>query len=813
MDQTAVRRLLKPSHLLGLLPVPGYVALIVLLSAELTAERAASLVFDPPALMLVLNTLLLFGVSVVAFAIATRAYLASGASSILLLGCGVLSLGGAALVGGWIRPLGGTPNASVTSHNLGVLAAAILHAASALLTLIRVKPEPSFQRRRAKLLAGMIGAVAAIAVTGWASVSSLVPPFWVAGQGSTAIKTAVLAISVSLFALASLYTMILYVRGYPGFLFWYSLALALTATGLVGITVMKAVGDPIGWAGRTAQYLGGLYFLGAVLRALAEARTEGMSLETALSRYYRQSDLHFRDLVETAIDAILSIDDRHRVLLWNHGAERMLGYSREEAAGRRVSDLILPAGQGEALDSELEDLQRRAGRSASSKEIELQLQRKDLSVFPSLVCISMRRQESKWTATLVAHDISAQKRMEVTLREWNETLETRVAERTAVAEERAQQLKALAVQLMEAEERERKRIADLLHDDLQQLLTGARLKTQALASACAKDPAARALSERVAEHLLEAIAKSRRLSHELSPAILQHRELSAVLEWLAGRMREQYGLEVMVKLTEDWSEQAAEPYKVFFYSAAQELLLNVAKHGRAGRATIDLTGRQRRLQMAVSDDGCGFEPLLTGAAGDAGLGLIRLRERAGYLGGELTVESAPGHGSRITVAVPWKDSEDFAARKEQEATRKQPQPAMAGRSLPAAPAVHRVLIADDHNLVRQGLVTALQGSRGIEVVGQAATGREALNLALELKPDVVLMDAAMPEMDGIEATRRIKKATPKVRVIGLSMHEEDEMAAAMRQAGAEAYLSKAGSIEQLVQAICRPQESGASHQG
>ena len=106
---------------LAWLPVPVYIALISILYITLPPSQAASLVFDPPGLMLVFNTVLFFAISFAVFTTAMRAYLASGSSNILLLGCGVLALGGAALAGGWVRPLGGTANTSVTIHNLGVL--------------------------------------------------------------------------------------------------------------------------------------------------------------------------------------------------------------------------------------------------------------------------------------------------------------------------------------------------------------------------------------------------------------------------------------------------------------------------------------------------------------------------------------------------------------------------------------------------------------------------------------------------------------------------------------------------------------------
>jgi DNA-binding NarL/FixJ family response regulator len=115
--------------------------------------------------------------------------------------------------------------------------------------------------------------------------------------------------------------------------------------------------------------------------------------------------------------------------------------------------------------------------------------------------------------------------------------------------------------------------------------------------------------------------------------------------------------------------------------------------------------------------------------------------------------------------------------------------------------VQRVLVADDHKVMRQALVAILANQPGIQVVGQAANGREAVELTRALKPDVVLMDVVMPEMDGIAATRQIKLDDPRVRVIGLSMMEGAAVAGQLLKAGAETYLNKGGSAEALIAAI------------
>jgi DNA-binding NarL/FixJ family response regulator len=112
-----------------------------------------------------------------------------------------------------------------------------------------------------------------------------------------------------------------------------------------------------------------------------------------------------------------------------------------------------------------------------------------------------------------------------------------------------------------------------------------------------------------------------------------------------------------------------------------------------------------------------------------------------------------------------------------------------------------VLLADDHVVMRHGLSTLLADEPDIEVVGEASDGREAVELARRLRPDVILMDLSMPVMNGVEATRVISRELPAVRVIGLSMYEEADRAKAIREAGASDYVVKSDPPATLLAAI------------
>src|SRR5262245_59600654 len=113
----------------------------------------------------------------------------------------------------------------------------------------------------------------------------------------------------------------------------------------------------------------------------------------------------------------------------------------------------------------------------------------------------------------------------------------------------------------------------------------------------------------------------------------------------------------------------------------------------------------------------------------------------------------------------------------------------------------RILLADDHKVVRKGLRGTLEENEGWQVCGEASDGRQAVELCLTLKPDVAVLDLAMPELDGIEATRQIKKAVPQVEVLIFTMHDTEEIILSAFEAGARAFVLKANDELELVEAI------------
>ena len=130
----------------------------------------------------------------------------------------------------------------------------------------------------------------------------------------------------------------------------------------------------------------------------------------------------------------------------------------------------------------------------------------------------------------------------------------------------------------------------------------------------------------------------------------------------------------------------------------------------------------------------------------------------------------------------------------------------------------RLLIADDHALVRSGLRSMLQKEPGIEIVGEARNGREAVELCRSLRPDLLLMDVRMPDMDGLEATRAIKREHPETGVLMVTMHENRDYMLEATKAGAAGYVLKDASRNELISAVRRvaaaePSNSQAAQPG
>jgi two-component system CheB/CheR fusion protein len=251
---------------------------------------------------------------------------------------------------------------------------------------------------------------------------------------------------------------------------------------------------------------------------------------------------------------------------------------------------------------------------------------------------------------ILSNDITERQRDEDALRDAHGELETRVAEDGAELERRQARLRQLADELGTAEQRERARLAALLHDDLQQYLVAAGLRLGSVRRRVGDAPLARDLAA-VEEMVACAVESSRDLTRQLRPPVLHEQGLVAALRWLGSETAQRHGLTVAVQAPED-EPPLNDSARGLLYEAVRELLLNIVKHARVQEARVRVHADDRALVIQVDDDGVGFDPTAAPADGAVGLGLTSVRERLAALGGGLSIESAPGTGSRITLQVP-----------------------------------------------------------------------------------------------------------------------------------------------------------------
>lgn len=402
---------------------------------------------------------------------------------------------------------------------------------------------------------------------------------------------------------------------------------------------------------------------------------------------------------------------------------------------------------------------------------------------------------------MVIDEITDRIQFQEKLQQLNSTLEERVAERTKVAEDRAEKLREMAMQMTQVEENERQRLARVLHDGLQQLLIGAKFNTKNISNQITGQEDVKAQLEELNEILDQSIEASRSLSYELSPPILHDHGLIAALDWLSD-MRHMKGLDIQIH-TKNEIPELSQNLKVFLFQVVREFLINVIKHADVDQAEVRLSSENGKICVEVIDEGKGFDISDEKFVGTKSQGLRNIQKKMDLMNGHLEIDSEPGRGSHFTLVVPI--DEDDKITVEDTAHKKDSAKSSSGTAkttgASSKPGAIRVLVVDDHQVMRNGLVRLLNKEADINIIGEASNGVEAVDFVKDNQPDVIIMDITMPEMDGIEATRLIHQDYQDINIIGLSMHEESEYSDLIKGAGAVDMLSKGGPSEKLFAAI------------
>lgn len=402
----------------------------------------------------------------------------------------------------------------------------------------------------------------------------------------------------------------------------------------------------------------------------------------------------------------------------------------------------------------------------------------------------------------VTFDITERKHSEMQRQEWMKELERRVNERTKELVRTHDKLRGLAQDLTLTEQRERQRIAGELHDYLAQMLVVTRLKMNHASQMIAPHPACAVLQE--ADQLIDqSLTYTRTVVAELMPPTLRQFGLAAGLRWLGERM-EQQGLVVHVDVPAV-APLLSEDHTTMLYQCVRELLFNVLKHAGTDRASVRMTDDgQGKLEIVVHDDGTGCDPVAIRESRGDKFGLFSIRERMEAIDGWMELESQPGAGTTVTLGLTI-GAGGLDDRIGGGVDRNSVNAQTAGASSPgpqqALERPVRVLLVDDHAMVRQGLRSILDGYPNLDIIAEAGDGEEAITLARLLKPDLIVMDVNMPRLDGIEATRRIREELPGTYVVGLSVNEADHIVKSMKAAGASAFLTKESAADHLYETI------------
>jgi PAS domain S-box-containing protein len=339
-----------------------------------------------------------------------------------------------------------------------------------------------------------------------------------------------------------------------------------------------------------------------------------------------------------------------------------------------------------------------------------------------------------------------------------------------------EELLDLSGQLLRSQDEERRRIAQDLHDSTgQNLVALATMLGRLNKSVPSVGRRSRTLLSECVALSNRCIREVRTLSYLLHPPLLDEAGLEeAIREYVTG-FSKRSGIEVKLEMSRRLGRVARDIEQALF-RVVQEALTNIQRHSGSQQAKIRIH-RNSDLTLEVSDLGRGVSASAHRGKQktrfEVGVGILSMQERVKLIGGRLDIVSTD-HGTTVRATVPF------------------------GRNQMKK---LRILLADDHGLVRVGARAVLQSQHGWRVVGEAVNGREAVEKAIELKPDVAVVDIGMPELDGIEVTRQIRTSAPETRVLVLTMHESGQMVRRALDAGASGYLLKSDLTESLAKAV------------
>ncbi len=396
----------------------------------------------------------------------------------------------------------------------------------------------------------------------------------------------------------------------------------------VGISDRDALSNWQGTARLILAVAGANIFLMIAATVLLLRR---LSREEELAAVARESTDQLRAMVNSAMDAIVTIDSDRRVVVFNPAAQLMFGYTDNELLGKPI-DLLIPERFRQAHEGNIAAF-RRSGVNARMKDARIDIVglRSDGREFPIESTIARVSIEGKEMFTAILRDIGDRRRAESELQDSH------------------RQLRELASSLQAVREEERTSIARELHDELGQQLLRLRMDLSWL-SGRIKDLAP-AVQEKVADmkqFVAGTVDTLRRVTTRLRPPLLDELGLAEAARWQLDEFSARNDIAVVASIDID-GDSLDERTSINVFRILQESLTNVARHAGATRIDVSLTTRNDDLFFEIHDNGRGTEP---GHRQEYGHGLVGIRERTLLLGGRMEIESSPGQGFSLRIGIP-----------------------------------------------------------------------------------------------------------------------------------------------------------------
>jgi PAS domain S-box-containing protein len=403
----------------GLLLLPVYVIAISIL-----AHLQIPTIFESSWLLLIFNTVFIGLIPIAIAYFAARVYIISGTGSFMLMGCGMLTFGLSSISAALLISLPDGPNILVTIHNSGVLFGSILQTIGGMLFIAGGTSWTVRRKGAWRIIVIYSGIVVLILIFSLATALGYLPRFFIQGTGPTLLRQLVLISAMNLYVISAALFMIHYKKMRSDFLYWYGLSLAMISIGLLGIVLQKSVGCPIGWLGRSAQYVGGLFGLIAILKAASGAISHKISAEESIALLFWDVESSYKNLVESVNDSIITFDQTERIIGWNPSAQRMFDRSKNETIGSNFFDLIVPDKYSDILRMQIESLVKSSSKIIAANVMEMEARRKEGSIFPVELSLSLRETPLGWLCTCIVRDVSERKLAQDKLRESEEKFRT-----------------------------------------------------------------------------------------------------------------------------------------------------------------------------------------------------------------------------------------------------------------------------------------------------------------------------------------------------------------------------------------------------